>query len=98
MTESDGLEHPRYDLNVNFGSPPTILNPSYQAFTTGFFNAPNTYTFQLADGDTNLDALILAGVSSDQGIVANQNIVFGGSGANRTVTITPSGPGITASR
>ena len=33
--------------------------------------------------------LQLSGASSNLGLVPNENIVFGGNGANRTVTVTP---------
>ncbi len=39
--------------------------------------------------DDDGDAMTLAGTSSDQTLVPNGNIVFGGTGDNRTVIITP---------
>ena len=46
-------------------------------------------------GPAHVSLLTLQGTSSDQTIVANADIVFDGSGASRTVQITPK-PGITA--
>ncbi len=45
--------------------------------------------FTIGDGQTAVGSLTLSGSSSDQAIVPDGNIVFGGSGANRTVTVTP---------
>src|SRR5436190_2128148 len=45
--------------------------------------------FTVADVDTPLNNLILSGSSNNTTLVPNANIVFGGSGANRTVTVTP---------
>jgi VCBS repeat-containing protein len=46
-------------------------------------------SFIVGDLETPAGALTLVGLSSDQSTVPNRNIVFGGSGANRTVTVTP---------
>ena len=43
----------------------------------------------MGDTETPVGGLILTGSSSNPTLVPNGNIVFGGSGANRTVTITP---------
>jgi hypothetical protein len=45
--------------------------------------------FTVGDAQTAVGNLTVSAVSSDQSIVPNANIVFGGSGANRTATITP---------
>ncbi|MSR55965.1 MAG: tandem-95 repeat protein [Gemmataceae bacterium] len=51
----------------------------------------NTGPIAVTVGDTEsaLDDLLLTATSSDQALVPNANIVVGGSGANRTVSITP---------
>ena len=41
------------------------------------------------DIETAAASLTLGGASSNPTLVPNANIVFGGSGANRTVTLTP---------
>ena len=46
-------------------------------------------TFTISDLETPAAALSLSGASSDPVIVPAGNIVFGGSGAQRTVTVTP---------
>lgn len=57
------------------------------------FTIMNTPTaaipFTVADGDTALSALTLTGSSSNPTLVPANGITFGGSGGNRTVTVTP---------
>ena len=43
----------------------------------------------LGDEETAVADLTLSASSSDQGLVPDANIVLGGSGASRTVTVTP---------
>src|SRR6185369_3408586 len=45
--------------------------------------------FVVGDAETPATALNLFGTSSDTNLVPHTNIVFGGSGSNRTVTVTP---------
>ena len=45
--------------------------------------------FTVGDSVTPATLLTVSGMSSDTNLVPNSNIVFGGSGSNRTVTITP---------
>ncbi|MEZ5276882.1 MAG: Ig-like domain-containing protein [Opitutaceae bacterium] len=45
--------------------------------------------FTVSDLETAAGSLILSGSSSNISLVPNGNIVFGGSGGNRTVTVTP---------
>jgi VCBS repeat-containing protein len=45
--------------------------------------------FTVGDGETAEDSLTLTATSSDPGLVPEANILLGGSGANRTVTLTP---------
>ncbi|MDQ3881003.1 MAG: hypothetical protein M3295_08020, partial [Chloroflexota bacterium] len=46
-------------------------------------------SFTIGDPDTAISALTVSGSSSNTTLVPNANISFGGSGANRTVTVTP---------
>jgi hypothetical protein len=46
-------------------------------------------TFAVSDAETPADLLAVSGTSSDPTLVPDGNIVFGGSGASRTVTVTP---------
>ena len=45
--------------------------------------------FAISDAETAAASLTLAGTSSNAALVQNAGIVFGGSGTNRTVTVTP---------
>jgi hypothetical protein len=46
-------------------------------------------TFTVGDVETAAAALVMTGSSSNPALVPDANIVFGGSGTNRTVTVTP---------
>ncbi len=50
---------------------------------TGFLN------FTVGDGETPAASLTLSGLSSNPALVPTNQIVFGGSGSNRTVRVTP---------
>ncbi|MDY7077577.1 MAG: tandem-95 repeat protein [Chloroflexota bacterium] len=65
---------------------PTISDIPNQSTTV---NTPIAIPFTIGDAETALDALNLSAESSDVTLVPIGNILFGGSGANRTVTITP---------
>src|SRR2546430_15250281 len=47
--------------------------------------------FTVGDVETGAGSLTVSGSSSDVTLVPNGNIAFGGSGANRTVTVKPAG-------
>src|SRR4029077_12664178 len=68
-------------------TPPTISNIPNQSILQDHSTGPIAFTV----GDANVAAanLQLSGASSNPGLVPTGNIVFGGSGANRTVTVTP---------
>ncbi len=71
---------------INVGAPTisTIQNQIIQKNTS----TPDL-SFTVFDNETQPQTLTLSGVSSDNSIVASSGIVFGGSGSNRTVKITP---------
>jgi hypothetical protein len=48
-------------------------------------------TFAVSDSQTPADQLVVTGTSANPTLVPGTNIVFGGSGSNRTVTIIPVG-------
>ncbi len=66
---------------------PTVSAPALQ----NILEDGNTGALAVTVGDTETAAgsLVLTGSSSNTTLVPNANIVFGGSGANRTVTVTP---------
>ena len=67
-------------------SPPTIS--SISNVTTNEDTAV-TVPFTISDLETPADALVVSGTSSNGGLVPNTNIVFGGSGNARTVSLYP---------
>lgn len=67
--------------------PPTVSRIADQIVS--FNTATGPLAFTVADDLTPLSDLTLASASSNTTLVPLQNIVFGGSGANRTVTVTP---------
>src|SRR5262249_14851726 len=88
VTVSDGLLATTsiFQLTVN-DSAPTIAPIANQPTSTGTAVGPITFT--VGDLATPLASLTLSGSSSNTTLVPNAGIAFGGTGANRTVTVTP---------
>src|SRR5262249_45803931 len=86
---SDGLASgsDTFLLTVNaVNDAPTISDVVNQSTTV---NTPTAaIPFTVGDIDTALTSLTVSGSSNNQTLVPNANIVFGGSGASRTVTVT----------
>ncbi|PYM89328.1 MAG: hypothetical protein DME04_26625 [Candidatus Rokuibacteriota bacterium] len=90
VTVSDGqLSTPTsFQLTVTaVNDAPTITSIANQTTTVGTAVGPLSFT--VGDVETAAGSLTVSGSSSNPGLVPNANIVFGGSGANRTVTVTP---------
>ncbi len=68
-------------------APPTISDIADTSIDEDTDTGPISFT--VGDAETPLDSLSLSGTSSNETLVQNTNIIFGGTGANRTVTITP---------
>jgi hypothetical protein len=68
-------------------TPPTI--DDIADITIGINGSTGPVAFTVGDAETPAASLVLTGSSSNQGVVPDANIVFGGSGASRTVTVTP---------
>ncbi len=68
-------------------SPPTIANLAN--LTINANSSTGALPFTIGDLDTASTSLTVTGSSSNLTLVPNANIVLGGSGANRTVVITP---------
>lgn len=68
-------------------TPPTITDIAGQSI--GVNTATNALTFAIGDAETAAGGLTLTKSSSNPTLVPPSNIVFGGSGANCTVTVTP---------
>jgi formylglycine-generating enzyme required for sulfatase activity len=78
----------RFKVIANDGSSaPTISDIAAQTITAG--NNTGAIAFTVGDDQTAAGLLTLSGSSNNTSLVPNANIVFGGSGANRTVTVTP---------
>lgn len=66
---------------------PTISAIDDRTLAAG--GATGAISFTIGDVETSATALTLSATSSNQVLVPIGNVVFGGSGANRTVTVTP---------
>jgi len=75
-------------ITVNPVDDPPTISPIAD-LTTRIGQAAGPVSFSIADIDTPLSDLSLNGSSSNPGLVSGDNITFAGSGANRTVTISP---------
>jgi hypothetical protein len=68
--------------------PPQLTHIADQTIYVNATTGPITFT--VGDVETPADQLNLSAQSSNPGLVPNANIILGGSGVTRTVTITPS--------
>ncbi len=87
--DSNGLRMERNNatLQFNVNGAPTITDVANQAI--GVNTSTAALAFTIGDAETSAATLAVTGTSSDQTLVPNANLVFGGSGASRTVTVTP---------
>jgi hypothetical protein len=75
-------------LTVNeINDPPTISDIADQIIDED--GSAGAILFTIGDVETAAGSLTVSGSSSDTALVPNVNIVFGGSGSDRTVTVTP---------
>ena len=72
---------------LNGNQLPTITNITDRMIDEN--EATGAIAFTVGDVETAAGSLTVSGSSSNTTLVPNGNIVFGGSGANRTVTVTP---------
>ncbi len=90
LSVSDGqyVTSTNFVLTVNpVNDPPTITGIANQTINVGATAGPLSFT--IGDIDTSLTSLTLSRASSNTTLVPTNSIVFGGSGSNRTVTVTP---------
>jgi hypothetical protein len=80
----DDLEFVPAATDVN--TPPAISSIPDTSVTAG---TSRTLPIQVGDDQTAAESLVLSATSSDQALLPNGNIVFGGNGTNRMVTVTP---------
>jgi hypothetical protein len=79
-------------LNITSTNAPTPLPPTISDITnlTTALNTPSgPVPFTISAPDTTASNLVLSASSSNPTLIPTNNIVFGGSGTNRTVTLTP---------
>ena len=79
-------------VTITFGTstpntPPTISDITDKA--TAEDTPTGAIAFTVGDAETAAGSLTMSGTSSNTALVPNGNLVFGGSGASRTLTITP---------
>jgi hypothetical protein len=87
-------EHPdpwqRPQLIVTVSNSPPVISDILDQFTpTNTSTGPIAFT--IGDGESTADVLTVTATSSNTNLVPAANIVFGGSGSNRFVNITPAG-------
>jgi hypothetical protein len=90
LTVSDGVlaTSQSFIVTVNpVNDLPTISDIPNITITEG--DAPAAIPFTVGDLETDATALTVTKSSSNQSLVPNENISLGGTGVNRTVTITP---------
>jgi len=90
LTVNDGTasRSDTFLLTVNaVNDPPTVSNITDK--TTAEDTATAAIAFTVGDVETAAVSLTVSGASSNPALVLPAGIVFGGSGANRTVTVTP---------
>ncbi len=75
------------EMQLQLNSPPAMSAIADQTIPRNGLTGPLAVT--LTDDATPPASLTLTGSSSNPALVPNTNIVFGGSAANRTVTVTP---------
>ncbi len=76
-----------YSLSGTPNTPPTISSVAAQSTTQN--TVTSTIAFTVGDTETAAGSLTVTGSSANTTLVPNANLGFGGSGAARTVTITP---------
>ena len=90
ITVSDGTTSTLggFVLTVNpVNDPPTISPVANQTTRAGKAKGPIAFT--VGDSKTSAGSLTVWATSSNTALVPNANVVLGGSGANRTVTVIP---------
>jgi len=85
--ESDFSNEVSYSVPVPSNAPPTITAIPNQTLNEDGSIGPLSFT--VGDAETAVGSLTVTRASSNTGLIPTGNIVLGGSGANRTVTITP---------
>lgn len=77
------------EFSVPTSSAPTISAIANQTLTVNGVTGPIPFT--ISDSETPAGSLTLSATSSNTALVPNSNLVFGGTGGNRTIAVTPNG-------
>jgi len=77
----------RVDLSLQFDQPPTITGIADQTIDEN--TSTGALAFTVGDLEDAAGSLMVTATSSNQILVPDANLVLGGSGANRTITVTP---------
>lgn len=86
VTVNDGTASANTTFAFSTNTPPTISEIADFGLEQGTDSAPIAVT--VSDEESDPANITLAGVSSNQSIIANSGIAFGGTGADRTVILT----------
>jgi uncharacterized protein (DUF1800 family) len=93
LVKSQSVSSPTVTGGAVANTPPTITSINLQTAISGQQMTPVGFT--VGDAESDPATLTVTGTSSDQTIVTNANISFGGSGASRTISLVPAS-GITS--
>jgi len=90
VTVSDGSlsSSTRFVVTVNRPNTAPTITPLTARSTVANGNS-GAIEFTIGDSETPVNSLNVTGSSSNQTVLPYGNVVFGGTGANRTVTLTP---------
>ena len=87
ITVGDGTDNTPVSFVLTVNAPPTITAIADQSTNENTPTSPIAFT--IGDAETQPSSLTISGTSSNTTLVPNANITFGGTGADRTVIITP---------
>ena len=90
LTVSDGALSRSTTFTVSVvaaNSSPVISNIADMTISAG--SSTGALAFTVSDAQTAAGSLVVSGASSNTTLISNAAIVFGGSGSNRTITVTP---------
>ena len=85
--ESDFSNQISYNVPLPQNTAPTITSIGSQTINED--TSASAIGFTVGDAESNASTLTVTGTSGNLGLIPNGSIVFGGSGANRSVSLTP---------
>ncbi len=87
MMVNDGISTATNSFNLTVNTPPSISAIPWQLVNQNTTVGPLAFT--VSDQNTSADSLVVSATSTNNTMVPTGNITLGGSGTNRTVTVTP---------